>query len=703
MSDLNTFNLEPGNNVGGYTLVSRLGGGAMGTVWRVRDDGGQIYAMKILRDSFAQEDSNNPNSTDARERATARERFRREGLALQKIKHPGVCQIVDMELDDSLAFIVTELVEGLNLRDDVRDNGPYVGEDLARLTSKLLDAVDAVHAAGIIHRDIKPTNVMISSRGPVLVDFGIAMGEGESHVTRTGLVMGTPGFIAPEIIEGAESDEATDWWSVASVLGFAAMGEPIYGTKPMMAVLEREAAGNANLAGLPPRTTYMLRQALNPDRNKRCSAQELLRVIQEDAAQGAWDSMTDTDSGDSASTGPRENSQGQVVPPFYTRGNDASPTEDGQTQPLYTAVPLNPRKLWTDPVPNPQDSSRTQVLPSEPDMAATRIMSSAALPGSTRILPASAQSADVTSPQLHYSSLSSPESQETSVLPNTSSLPETSVLPGTSILPATPPTSVLPTVSGPTIQPNPDLSSAPGLPTNPEIPTIPAFNVLWWYRRHSFLPLVLTTIPMTFLASGAPMVAVLIGFLILWIFATVGYSARARERRRERNGGIFKKSDSALTALGLPWNIIKGFLSAIGSALIGFVVSLAAGLLLSLFFGLPSSGSSAHLALSLPDRNFILPLPGGSAFSLSGLTLILSFLTGWFCCLSSHLASIIRVGFGSTRKADIPGYPSRSGSETRRWEKKTLLALILLAILIVVAIIYAGSGSIDWTPLTVTY
>lgn len=71
------------------------------------------------------------------------------------------------------------------------------------------------------------------------------MGEGESHVTRTGLVMGTPGFIAPEIIEGTESDEITDWWSVSSVLAFAATGKPVFGTKPMMAVLEREASGNA--------------------------------------------------------------------------------------------------------------------------------------------------------------------------------------------------------------------------------------------------------------------------------------------------------------------------------------------------------------------------------------------------------------------------------------------------------------------------
>ena len=104
---------------------------------------------------------------------------------------------------------------------------------------------------------------MVSAAGPVLVDFGIAMGEGESHVTRTGLVMGTPGFIAPEIIDGAESDEMSDWWSVASVLAFAATGEPVFGTEPMMAVLSA-AAGSANLAGLPAGTMAAFRSALDP-------------------------------------------------------------------------------------------------------------------------------------------------------------------------------------------------------------------------------------------------------------------------------------------------------------------------------------------------------------------------------------------------------------------------------------------------------
>lgn len=283
MSDISMLNLQPGQIVGGYMLMSPLGGGGMGSVWRVQDGGGNVFAMKILRDSLAA----TRGGVSDHEQEVARERLRREGAALRRVNHPGVCRIVDMELDDSLAFIVTELIEGMNLAEDVATNGRYEPVDLMHLAQRLIDAVDAVHAAGIIHRDIKPSNVMIADSGPVLVDFGIAMGEGESHVTRTGMVMGTPGFIAPEIINGSEADEATDWWSVASVLAFAGTGRPIFGTKPLMTVLEREASGHANLVGLGPHTTNAMRSALSPDRMRRCSARELLDAIVADATMGA--------------------------------------------------------------------------------------------------------------------------------------------------------------------------------------------------------------------------------------------------------------------------------------------------------------------------------------------------------------------------------------------------------------------------------
>ena len=317
MSDLNALNLEPGALIGGYTLVSRLGAGAMGSVWRVNDGGGQEYAMKILRDSLSEEGVDDGDGEALRERLTARERLRREAMALKRVNHPGVCGIVDMELDDSVAFIVTELIEGRNLRDDVKANGRYTGDDLERLARKLIEAVKAVHAAGIVHRDLKPTNVMVAASGPIIVDFGIAMSGGESHVTRTGLVMGTPGFIAPEIIDGAESDEMTDWWSLASVLAFAATGAPVFGTKPMMAVLERAAAGNANLTGLPAGTMAAFRAALHPDRRRRCTPDQLLHAIMMDA-----------------------------LDPFAWRDAAAESGEMGVVRPFDGSGADNPRLLW---------------------------------------------------------------------------------------------------------------------------------------------------------------------------------------------------------------------------------------------------------------------------------------------------------------------------------------------------------------------
>jgi serine/threonine protein kinase len=272
------YSLTPGQVVGGYTLVAPLGGGGMGTVWTVRDEEGHLFAMKLLR-------GGNPQTPQQqKEEEQERTRLRREALALSKIRHPGVASIVDMELDDALAFIVTERIEGENLRQDVADNGRYEGEDLELLAEKLASAVQAVHEAGVVHRDIKPTNIMISAAGPILVDFGIAMEQGESHMTQTGLVMGTPGFIAPEVVEGAESDAQSDWWSLASVLAFAATGRPVFGTTPIMTVLQREAAGSADLRGLPPRTAAVFRQVLSPSRAERVPLTRLLEAIRADEA-----------------------------------------------------------------------------------------------------------------------------------------------------------------------------------------------------------------------------------------------------------------------------------------------------------------------------------------------------------------------------------------------------------------------------------
>ena len=221
MTDVYALQLQPGDVVGGYTLESRLGSGAMGSVWRAVDGGGNAYAMKILRASLSDSDDGNPDSPEYRAQMVARERLRREAVAMRKIRNSGVCQIVDMEIDDSLAFLVTELIEGENLREDVRHNGKYVGDDLERLSSKLIDAVHAVHEAGIVHRDIKTSNVLITwQRLPTLADFGIAVTAYDHSSTGYSLPWAPPETLRT----GGAGGEAADIYSLGAVLYASLVG-----------------------------------------------------------------------------------------------------------------------------------------------------------------------------------------------------------------------------------------------------------------------------------------------------------------------------------------------------------------------------------------------------------------------------------------------------------------------------------------------
>lgn len=673
MSDLSALNLEAGSLVGGYTLISRLGSGAMGSVWRVRDDGGHQYAMKILRDSLAEEDASSERSRD---QLTARERLRREAMALQKVRHPGVCGIVDMELDDALAFIVTELIEGKNLREDVRTNGRYVGDDLERLGRKLIEAVKAVHAAGIVHRDIKPTNVMVSNTGPVLVDFGIAMGEGESHVTRTGLVMGTPGFIAPEIIDGAESDEMSDWWSVASVLAFAATGEPVFGTKPMMAVLERAAAGSANLAGLPAGTMAAFRSALDPDRTKRCTPDELLQAIALDALNPqAWISGNTSDAADSAGL--------EAMLPF-----DGSPD--------------NPRMLWRalDHVTG-EDAIGTRTLPQF--VEATQAIGATVIADITDTVIADAPDAGTSVMDINAHTATIPLGTGTRVLPvnsgDTSVLPQdtpqsTRVMPvqdawnptqeATQIDPAIkpalqrivnqrPPAVIpnasvemaqnmqaqnTPTSAMPVMPATPITPTAPATPLNPNAPQPPnPANVLRGeLLSRGTLLCALLAIPVALFGLFSPWLAWAAGVLLAWLLATIGFNMEAQLEREGRRGGNRKASDWFARAATLPWHVLKGLGYAVPRALI---MSTIAAL------GLAIATVALQLPFAMVDTaifGFTIPLPTWieGPVSQSGVVQAGCCAIGWLVSALTPGALVLRLGAGTLRGRPKSSTPAES-------------------------------------------
>ena len=676
MSDLSALNLEAGSLVGGYTLISRLGSGAMGSVWRVRDDGGHQYAMKILRDSLAEEDASGERSRD---QLTARERLRREAMALQKVRHPGVCGIVDMELDDALAFIVTELIEGKNLREDVRANGRYVGDDLERLGRKLIEAVKAVHAAGIVHRDIKPTNVMVSNTGPVLVDFGIAMGEGESHVTRTGLVMGTPGFIAPEIIDGAESDEMSDWWSVASVLAFAATGEPVFGTKPMMTVLERAAAGSANLAGLPAGTMAAFRSALNPDRTKRCTPDELLQAIALDALNPqAWDA---------ANTASSAAGTPEAMPPFaespdnprelwraldHVTGEDAIGTRTlpqfvEATQPIGTTgiaditdtviadapdagtsvMDINAHTttipLGTGTRMLPVDSGDTSVLPQDAPLDT---------PQSTRVMPVQdawnpTQEATQIDPAIKPALQRIANQRPPAVIPNAS------VEMAQNVQAQDIPTSTMPVMPATPITP-----TAPVAPLNPNAPQPPnpADVLRGELLSRGTLLCALLAIPVALFGLFSPWLAWAAGALLAWLLTTIGFNMEAQLEREGRRGGSRKASDWFARAATLPWHVLKGLGYAVPRALI--MAAIAA-------LGLAIATVALQLPFTMVDTaifGFTIPLPTWieGPVSQSGVVQAGCCAIGWLVSALTPGALVLRLGAGTLRGRPKSSTPAES-------------------------------------------
>lgn len=267
--------MPPGTDVGGYRIVSALGRGGMGAVYRAVDGAGAEVALKLLHPHLAADPS-------------ARERLRREVAHLQRVRHRGVARVLDAEIESHEAFVVTELVDGEDLAARVRLGGPLPAGDLVELGEDLRAALEVVHGAGVLHRDLTPGNILVTAHGPVLIDFGIAQAVEDARVTSTGLVTGTPGYLPPELLAGAEPSPAGDWWGWAAVLAFAATGRPPFGERPMAAVLARVQAGDVDLARLDRRTASALRAALAVEPSRRARPQDVLSELRR-AADGDRD------------------------------------------------------------------------------------------------------------------------------------------------------------------------------------------------------------------------------------------------------------------------------------------------------------------------------------------------------------------------------------------------------------------------------
>jgi len=265
--------VEAGNVFGDrYRVLSLLGSGGMGQVFRVADQtSGETLALKVLR----------PLDSDDSDRVR---RFQREIQILTRIRHPAVLRILDWGTSPTGLFFVTELVDGEDLKLAIRKRGPWPAAETAVLGATLADALAAAHAQGVIHRDVKPNNVMLGKDGSVrLLDFGLARGSGidVTTLTRTGTMLGTPGYMSPEQFDAHGVDERSDLYSLGVVLFEVLTGRlPFAGQTPIAVALAHKTQTpplpRSLRPGVPAWIEHIVMRCLEKEPEKRyASAPEL--------------------------------------------------------------------------------------------------------------------------------------------------------------------------------------------------------------------------------------------------------------------------------------------------------------------------------------------------------------------------------------------------------------------------------------------
>jgi len=206
---------------GRYAFISEIGRGGMGVVWLAED--------RMIGRRVAIKELHLPDGVPPDERGVFEERVLREARTAGRLNDPAVVTVYDVLQEAGNTYIVMELIQAPTLADLVKRSGPLPAEAVAALAGPLLSALEAAHAAGIVHRDVKPSNVMVLPNGRVkLTDFGIAQSLDDPRLTTSGVLIGSPVYMAPERIQGAEADAASDLWSLGAVLFYAVEGYSPY-------------------------------------------------------------------------------------------------------------------------------------------------------------------------------------------------------------------------------------------------------------------------------------------------------------------------------------------------------------------------------------------------------------------------------------------------------------------------------------------
>ena len=260
--------------IGPYQLLGRIGAGGMGRVFLGMSAAGRPVAVKIVHAELA---------ADPEFRA----RFSSEVAAARKVSGLFTALVVDADVDAPVPWLATAYVAGPSLSEAVRSRGPLTAGSLLALAAGLAKSLTAIHAAGVVHGDLKPSNVLLAPDGPRVIDFGISQAAEVTPLARAGLVVGTPSFMSPEQAAGKEVGPLSDVFSLGAVLAFAATGRKPFGAGQPAAVLERVVRETADLMDAPAEVRPMIGQCLAKDPLQRPTAAELLARVT--AAQSAME------------------------------------------------------------------------------------------------------------------------------------------------------------------------------------------------------------------------------------------------------------------------------------------------------------------------------------------------------------------------------------------------------------------------------